>query len=57
MNVCKGSRAVNSGLMIGKASAEGCVDEIANARMAKKQRMRWSPWSGPLGPDGWTSKN
>jgi hypothetical protein len=23
--------------------AEGCVDEIANARMAKKQRMRWSP--------------
>jgi len=24
-------------------SAEGCVDEIANARMAKKQRMRWSP--------------
>ena len=20
-----------------------CVDEIANARMAKKQRMRWSP--------------
>ena len=21
----------------------GCVDEIANARMAKKQRMRWSP--------------
>jgi hypothetical protein len=23
--------------------AEGCVDEIANARMANKQRMRWSP--------------
>jgi hypothetical protein len=23
--------------------AEGCVDEIANARMGKKQRMRWSP--------------
>jgi hypothetical protein len=23
--------------------AEGCVDEIANARMAKRLRMRWSP--------------
>jgi hypothetical protein len=23
--------------------AEGCVDEIANARMVKRQRMRWSP--------------
>ena len=23
--------------------AEGCVDEIANARLAKRQRMRWSP--------------
>jgi hypothetical protein len=23
--------------------AEGCVDEIANARVAKKQRVRWSP--------------
>jgi hypothetical protein len=23
--------------------AEGCADEIANACMAKKQRMRWSP--------------
>ncbi len=23
--------------------AEGCVDEIANARMSKRQRMRWSP--------------
>ena len=28
---------------ISTARAEGCVDEIANARMAKKQRMRWSP--------------
>ncbi len=22
---------------------EACVDEIANARMAKRRRMRWSP--------------
>jgi hypothetical protein len=22
---------------------EGCVDEIANARMAKRRRLRWSP--------------
>jgi hypothetical protein len=28
---------------ISTSRAEGCVDEIANARMAKKQRMRWSP--------------
>ena len=34
--------------------AEGCVDEIVNAHMAKNQRMRWSPaapivslWSEP----------
>jgi hypothetical protein len=32
-----------SRLPISTARAEGCVDEIANARMAKKQRMRWSP--------------
>ena len=25
------------------SQAEGCVDEIASARMGKKQRMRWSP--------------
>jgi hypothetical protein len=30
-------------LPISTSRAEGCVDEIANARMAKKQRMRWSP--------------
>jgi hypothetical protein len=28
---------------VSSSRAEGCVDEIANARMAKKQRMRWSP--------------
>jgi hypothetical protein len=28
---------------VSTSRAEGCVDEIANARMAKKQRMRWSP--------------
>jgi len=28
---------------ISTSRAEGCVDEIANARMAKKHRMRWSP--------------
>jgi hypothetical protein len=31
-----------SKLPISTSRAEGCVDEIANARMAKKQRMRWS---------------
>ena len=32
-----------SKLPISTSRAEDCVDEIANARMAKKQRMRWSP--------------
>ncbi len=32
-----------SKLHISTSRAEGCVDEIANARMTKKQRMRWSP--------------
>jgi hypothetical protein len=32
-----------SRLPISTSRAEGCVDEIANAHMAKKQRMRWSP--------------
>ena len=32
-----------SKLPISTLRAEGCVDEIANARMARKQRMRWSP--------------
>jgi hypothetical protein len=31
-----------SRLPISTSRAEGCVDEIANTRMAKKQRMRWS---------------
>jgi hypothetical protein len=31
-----------SKLPISTSRAEGCVDEIANVRMAKKQRMRWS---------------
>ena len=31
------------GLPVSSSRAEGCVDEIANARMAKRQRMRWSP--------------
>ena len=32
-----------SKLPISTSRAEGCVDEIANAPMAKKQRMKWSP--------------
>ena len=28
---------------ISSSRAEGCVDETANARMAKSRRMRWSP--------------
>jgi hypothetical protein len=32
-----------SKMPISTSRVEGCVDEIANARMAKKQRMRWSP--------------
>jgi hypothetical protein len=28
---------------VSSSRAEGCVDEIANAHMGKKQRMRWSP--------------
>jgi hypothetical protein len=32
-----------SKLPISISRAEGCVDEIANARMARKQQMRWSP--------------
>jgi hypothetical protein len=32
-----------SKMPISTSRAERCVDEIANARMAKKQRMRWSP--------------
>jgi hypothetical protein len=32
-----------SKLLISTSRAEGRVDEIVNARMARKQRMRWSP--------------
>lgn len=28
---------------VSTSRAEGCVDEIADARMAKRRRMRWSP--------------
>jgi hypothetical protein len=37
-----GSR-YRAGRPISSSRAEGSVDEIANARMAKHQRMRWSP--------------
>ena len=37
-----GSR-YRAGRPISSSRAEGSVDEIANARMAKRQRMRWSP--------------
>ena len=32
-----------AGRAISSSRAEGMVDEIANTRMAKRQRMRWSP--------------
>ena len=32
-----------SKIPVASSAAEGCVDEIANTRMGKKQRMRWSP--------------
>jgi len=31
-----------NGLAISTSRAEGCVDAIANARMSKRRRMRWS---------------
>jgi hypothetical protein len=37
-----GSR-YRAGRAISTSRAEGLVDELANARMAKCQRMRWSP--------------
>jgi hypothetical protein len=37
------SRRYYSKLPVASSVAEGCVDEIANSRMGKKQRMRWSP--------------
>lgn len=32
-----------AGQPVSTSRAEACVDEIANARMARRQRMRWSP--------------
>lgn len=32
-----------AGQPISTSRAEGLVDELANARMAKRRRMRWSP--------------
>ena len=31
------------GLPVSTSRAEGCVDELANLRMGKRRRMRWSP--------------
>ena len=36
-------RRYRSGLPISSARAEGSGDDIANARMGKRRRMRWSP--------------
>jgi hypothetical protein len=36
-------RRYRSGLPISSSRAEGSVDDIANARMGKRKRMRWSP--------------
>jgi hypothetical protein len=32
-----------NGLAVSSSRAEGCVDDIGNARMGKRWRMRWSP--------------
>lgn len=42
------SRRYHSGRPVSTSRAEGCVDEIANARMAKRRRMRCSPRDAPL---------
>ncbi len=36
-------RRYRKGLPISTSRAEGCVDDIGNARMGKRRRMRWSP--------------
>jgi hypothetical protein len=36
-------RRYRSGLPISSSHAEGAVDDVANARMGKHRRMRWSP--------------
>lgn len=33
----------HASMPVSTSRAEGCVDEIANLRMAKRRRMRWSP--------------
>ena len=38
-------RRYHSDRPVSTSRAEGCVDEIANARMSKRRRMRWSPRS------------
>ena len=37
------AKRYNAGLPISSSRAEGCVDDIANTRMGKRRRMRWSP--------------
>jgi hypothetical protein len=37
------SKRYRSRIPNASSAAKGCVDETANARMGKKQRMRWSP--------------
>ncbi len=36
-------RRYRKGLPISTSRAEGCVDDIGDARMGKRRRMRWSP--------------
>lgn len=36
-------RRYRQGLPISTSRAESCVDDIGNARMGKRRRMRWSP--------------
>jgi len=42
-SLCDYGARYRSGLAISTSRAEGCVDDIANTRMGKKRRMRWSP--------------
>jgi hypothetical protein len=39
-------RRYRNGLPISSSRAEGSVDDLANARMGKRRRMRWSPKGG-----------
>jgi hypothetical protein len=36
-------RGYRNGFPVSSSRAEGCVDDIGNARMGKRRRMRWSP--------------